>query len=66
VQRDEAGVQTASVESHAAEHSVDGFRVKERGALAFADILLLGASIVTTVIAFWRIARLAGALLVPY
>lgn len=36
------------------------------GALAFADILLLGASIVATIMAFWRISRLAGALLVPY
>lgn len=37
-----------------------------RGALAFADILLLWALIVATVIAFWRIRPLAGALLVPY
>lgn len=37
-----------------------------RGALAFADILLLGALIVATLIAFWRVRPLAGALLVPY
>lgn len=37
-----------------------------RGALAFIDILLLWAFIVATVIAFWRIRPLAGALLVPY
>jgi tryptophan-rich sensory protein len=36
------------------------------GALAFADILLLWALIVATLIAFWRIRPLAGALLVPY
>jgi tryptophan-rich sensory protein len=37
-----------------------------RGALALADILLLWALIVATLIAFWRIRPLAGALLVPY
>ena len=37
-----------------------------RGALAFADILLLWALIVATLISFWRIRPLAGALLVPY
>lgn len=37
-----------------------------RGALAFADILLLWALIVATLVAFWRIRKLAGALLVPY
>jgi benzodiazapine receptor len=37
-----------------------------RGALAFADILILWALIVATLISFWRIRRLAGALLVPY
>jgi tryptophan-rich sensory protein len=37
-----------------------------RGALAFADILLLWVLIVATLIAFWRIRPLAGALLVPY
>ncbi len=38
----------------------------QRGALAFADILLLWVLIVATLIAFWRIRVLAGALLVPY
>ena len=37
-----------------------------RGALAFADILLLWALIVATLIAFWKIRPLAGMLLVPY
>ena len=37
-----------------------------RGALAFADILLLWALIVATLVFFWRIRPLAGALLVPY
>lgn len=36
------------------------------GALAFADILMLLALIIPTVISFWRIRSLAGALLVPY
>jgi tryptophan-rich sensory protein len=36
------------------------------GALAFADILLLGTLIIATLISFWRIRPLAGALLVPY
>jgi tryptophan-rich sensory protein len=36
------------------------------GALAFADVLVLLALIATTVVAFWRISRLAGILLVPY
>jgi len=37
-----------------------------RGALAFADIILLWLLIVATVITFWRVRPLAGALLVPY
>jgi tryptophan-rich sensory protein len=37
-----------------------------RGALAFADILLLLATIIITMIAFWRKSSLAGLLLVPY
>jgi tryptophan-rich sensory protein len=37
-----------------------------RGALAFADILLLWVLIIVTLIAFWRVRALAGALLVPY
>lgn len=36
------------------------------GALAVADIILLWLLIVATLIAFWRIRPLAGALLVPY
>lgn len=36
------------------------------GALAFADILVLWLLIVATLISFWRVSRLAGALLVPY
>jgi benzodiazapine receptor len=37
-----------------------------RGALAFADILLLLVLIVATLISFWRINSLAGVLLIPY
>jgi benzodiazapine receptor len=37
-----------------------------RGAWAFADILLLWTLIVATLITFWRIRPLAGALLLPY
>ncbi len=37
-----------------------------RGALAFADILLLWVLIVATLIAFFRVRALAGWLLVPY
>lgn len=36
------------------------------GALAFAEVLVLLALIAATVAAFWRVRRLAGALLVPY
>jgi tryptophan-rich sensory protein len=36
------------------------------GAFAFVDILLLWALIVATLISFWRIRPLAGALLAPY
>jgi benzodiazapine receptor len=36
------------------------------GALAFAEVLVLLALIVATVIAFWRIRRLAAALMLPY
>ena len=36
------------------------------GALAFADIILLWILIVATLVSFWRVNRLAGALLVPY
>jgi translocator protein len=37
-----------------------------RGGLAFADILVLLAMIVATMVAFWRVRPLAGALLIPY
>ena len=37
-----------------------------RGGAAFADILVLWALIVATVVAFWRIRPLAGAMLLPY
>jgi tryptophan-rich sensory protein len=37
-----------------------------RGAWAFFDILVLWAFIVATLIAFWRVRRLAGVLLLPY
>lgn len=36
------------------------------GAVAFADILLLWALIIATLLAFWRVSRLAGVLLIPY
>ncbi len=37
-----------------------------RGALAFVDIGLLWLLVVATVVAFWRVRPLAGALLIPY
>jgi len=37
-----------------------------RGALAFAEILLLWVMIVGTIMLFWRISKLAGGLLLPY
>lgn len=37
-----------------------------RGALAFADIVLLWLLIAATVVSFWRVRPLAGALLLPY
>lgn len=36
------------------------------GAAAFLDILLLGGFIVATVVTFWQVRALAGALLLPY
>src|SRR3546814_18878262 len=36
------------------------------GALAFADIFLFWLLLVSTLIAFWRIRPIAGALLIPY
>ena len=37
-----------------------------RGALALADILVLWILIVATLVSFWRVRPLAGALLIPY
>ena len=37
-----------------------------RGALALADVLVLWVLIVATLICFWRVRPLAGALLIPY
>ena len=36
------------------------------GALAFAEVLGLLALIAATVVVFWRVSRLAGALMLPY
>ncbi len=38
----------------------------QKGALAFAEILLVWALVLATLILFWRIRPLAGMLLVPY
>lgn len=38
----------------------------QKGALAFAEILVVWALILATMISFWRIRPLAGMLLVPY
>lgn len=37
-----------------------------RGALAFLDIVLLWLLVIATLVAFWRVRPLAGALLIPY
>ncbi len=42
------------------------FFVWRRGALAFADTLVLGALLIATLAAFWHVSALAGALLLPY
>ena len=42
------------------------FFVWRQGALAFAEVVLLWVLIVATVVAFWRVRPLAGALLLPY
>ena len=42
------------------------FFVWHQGALAFAEILLLWALIAATLIAFWRLHRVAAILLLPY
>ncbi|HLT99427.1 MAG TPA: TspO/MBR family protein [Burkholderiaceae bacterium] len=36
------------------------------GGLAFAEVILLWASILATLICFWRVKPLAGVLLIPY
>ena len=36
------------------------------GAVAFADIVLLWLLIVATIVSFWRVRPVAGALLIPY
>lgn len=36
------------------------------GAWAFADIILLWVLITATLVSFWRVSKLAGALLIPY
>jgi benzodiazapine receptor len=36
------------------------------GVLAFADIIVLWILIVATLVSFWRVRPLAGALLIPY
>ncbi len=38
----------------------------QRGGVAFAEIVLMWVLIACTLVAFWRIKPLAGALLVPY
>lgn len=38
----------------------------QQGALAFADVVLLDALVAWTLVRFWRLHRLAGALLLPY
>jgi translocator protein len=42
------------------------FFVWRQGALAFVEALLLWALIACTIVAFWRLHRLAAALLLPY
>ena len=42
------------------------FFVWRQGGLAFAEILLLLALILTTIVLFWRVSRLAAVLLFPY
>jgi benzodiazapine receptor len=37
-----------------------------QGAAAFVEILILWALIVATIVSFWRLDRIAGALLLPY
>ncbi|HEX8831161.1 MAG TPA: TspO/MBR family protein, partial [Longimicrobium sp.] len=38
----------------------------QRGGLALAEVVLLEVLIVATMVAFWRVRPLAGALMIPY
>lgn len=38
----------------------------QNGAVAFADVVLLWVLVVATLVSFWRVRPLAGALLIPY
>lgn len=42
------------------------FFVWQHGALAFVEILFLWALIAATLVSFWRLSPLSGALLIPY
>jgi tryptophan-rich sensory protein len=42
------------------------FFVWHRGGLAFAEVILLWCLIAGTIIAFWRISKIAAVLLLPY
>jgi tryptophan-rich sensory protein len=42
------------------------FFASRLGGLAFLDVLVLLALIAATVVSFWRVSRLAGALMLPY
>lgn len=42
------------------------FFVWQQGMIAFAEILLLWGLILATIVMFWRVKPIAGALLVPY
>jgi len=42
------------------------FFVWHQGGLAFGEILVLWALILGTIVAFWRVRPIAGALLIPY
>jgi translocator protein len=42
------------------------FFVWRQGGLAFAEILLLWAMIVATIVQFWRVSKIAAGLLLPY
>ena len=42
------------------------FFVWRQGGLAFAEVLLLLALILATIVLFWRVNRIAAVLLIPY